>query len=257
MLAKERQNLIYEMLENNGTVESAKLAEMFNVSVETIRKDLIILEKKNAILKIHGGAIAKTKLKPKQELLVRCEENNLKKRSLALKAMEFISEGDIIGIDEGSTAIIFAEALKEKFSNLTIVTYSLDVMNILCESDNFNLVLCGGNYRKDERVFCGKQTLDTLGNMHIQKAFVFPTAISLDYGICGYDDNILQLQDKLIKSANSVYMLADSEKFEKTAFRKLCDNDERFNYITDDKINLEIKKEYEENNIKIFVGGKL
>jgi DeoR/GlpR family transcriptional regulator of sugar metabolism len=93
--------------------------------------------------------------------------------------------------------------------------------------------------------------------MHIQKAFVFPTAISLDYGICGYDDNILQLQDKLIESAKTVYMLADSEKFEKTAFRKLCDNDERFNYITDDKINLEIKKEYEENNIKIFVGGKL
>ncbi len=256
MLAKERQNLICELLKKNGSVETAKLAELFDISVETIRKDLIILEKQNMILKIHGGAIAKAELKPKKELLVRCEENNSKKRSLVLKAMEFISEGDIIGIDEGSTAIIFAEILKEKFSKLSIVTYSLDVMNILRECDGFELILCGGNYRKDERIFCGKQTLDTLGNMHIQKAFVFPTAISLDYGICGYDDNILQLQDKLIKSADTVYMLADSEKFEKNAFRKLCDNDEKFNYITDDELNLEIKKAYEEKNIKIFMGGK-
>ena len=256
MLAKERQNLICEMLKNNGTVETAKLAETFDVSVETIRKDLIILENQNAILKIHGGAIAKAKLKPKQELLVRCEENSLNKRSLVLKAMEFISEGDVIVIDEGSTAVIFAEALKEKFSSLTIVTYSLDVMNVLSECDNFELVLCGGNYRKDERVFCGKQTLETLGNMHVQKAFIFPAAISLDCGICGHDDAILQLQEQMIKSADAVYILADSVKFEKTALRKLCDNNESFTYITDGEISLKIKKAYEERNIKLYIGEK-
>ena len=256
MLAKERQNQICEILKQNGTVETAKLAELFHVSVETIRKDLIILEKQNAILKIHGGAIAKAELKPKQTLSVRCEENHLQKRALARKAMEFISEGDIIGIDEGSTAIIFAELLKETFSKLCIVTYSLDVLNILSECDGFELILCGGNYMKDEKIFYGRQTLEALEKLHIQKAFVFPSAISLDAGICGYVDQILQIQAKLIQSADAVYILADSEKFEKTAFRQLCENDNKFTYITDGELNLDIKKAYEEKNIKIFMGEK-
>lgn len=254
MLAKERQNQICEILKKSGTVETAKLADIFHVSVETIRKDLIILEKQNAIMKIHGGAIAKAALIPKQKLSERCEENHFKKISLALKATEFVSEGDIIGLDEGSTAIVFAEILKEKFSKLTVVTYSLDVMNILSECEGFEIILCGGNYMKDEQIFYGRQTLDALRSMHLQKAFVFPTAISLEFGICGYDDNILQIQNQLIQSADTVYMMADSEKFEKTAFQRLCDSDGNFIYITDDELNTDIKKAYEERNIKIYTG---
>ena len=256
MLANERQSRIYDLIRQNGSVETTKLAELFGVSIETVRKDLVALEKQSAILKIHGGAVAKSQFKQKQKLLIRCEENNDRKKELALKAMEFICEGDIIGVDEGSTAIIFAKALKERFSRLTVVTYSLDVLNILRECDGFELVLCGGTYMKEERSFYGKQTLDALGNMHVQKAFIFPTAISLEFGICGYNDNILQVQDGLIKSANEVYMLADSDKFEKTALQKLRDNDEKFNYITDNMINKEIRKKFKDNNLKLFIKEK-
>lgn len=256
MLAKERQNQIFEIIKRSGAVETAKLAELFGVSIETIRKDLILLENQNALLKIHGGAVSKAQMSPRQMLSARCEVNGPQKMKLAKKAMKFISEGDVIGIDEGSTAIVFAKLLCENFSRLTVVTYSLDVLNILSECEGFELILCGGSYMKSERIFCGREALKTLKNIRVNKAFLFPTAISIEYGICGYNDSILQIQEQLIKSAGSVYVLADSEKFEKNALKKLCDNDQEFVYITDDELKPEILKAYKENNIKILTGGE-
>ena len=70
-------------------------------------------------------------IKPKHDLIKRSTQYNAEKQQVALKAIEFISENDIIGIDSGSTAFIFAEALKEHFSSLTVITPSLDVFQII------------------------------------------------------------------------------------------------------------------------------
>lgn len=252
MLASERQRQIQMLIEKNGAGTTAEIAKILDVSIETIRKDFLIMEKADKISRVYGGAIAKVKLSPPYELTKRFEENINQKRELSLNAIEFISEGDIIGIDEGSTASIFAEVLKENFSRLTVITYSADVFNILHDHENFSLILCGGQYKKSERVFFGLQTLESLSNLHIQKAFVFPAAISLNHGIGGYQDDLLQLQKQLMKSASQIYILADSSKFEKKALLKLSDMDEKYNYITDNQLNLELQKIYKENNIRIF-----
>lgn len=254
MLVEERRDRICEIIRNTGAVETAKLAELFHVSIETIRKDLLFLEKSDKLLKTHGGAVIKGEMKPMYALTKRCEEYSREKHALATAAMELISEGDIIGIDEGSTAIAFAEVLKERFSKLTIVTHSLDVFNRLAHHKDFHMILCGGNYMKEERAFCGSQTLEALRNLHIQKAFIFPTAISLAFGICGYIDDLLQVQRQLIQSASKTYILADSSKFEKQALLKLCDINPDFFYITDDKLDADIQSIYREKHLTLYTG---
>ena len=155
MFAKERQDQILSMIKKDGAVMTSKLVEIFGVSIETIRRDFLQLEKQGQLLRVHGGAVKKGSMKPFLELKERNNEYSRQKRSLSLKATEFIKNGDIIAVDTGSTAILFAEVLKERFSNLTVVTHSLDVFNVLSDHSRFSVILCGGYHIKKENSFCG------------------------------------------------------------------------------------------------------
>jgi len=255
MLANERQNQIYDMIVKNGAVTTAALVNVFGVSVETIRRDLLAMEKQGKLSRVHGGAVEKISMKPFHDLKHRNEEYSNQKRNLSLKAAEFICEEDIIAVDSGSTAIPFAEVLKQKFTKLTVITHSLDVFNILSNHKEFTVILCGGHFLRDENSFCGLLTLKMLDTLHINKAFIFPSAVSLEYGICDYQKDLYQIQIKLIKSSEDVYILADSTKFEKKALLKLDDMSDKYKFVTDGQLSAELKQLYKENNINIYTGG--
>ena len=253
MFAKERQDKIYEIIKSRGAVTTSSLVQLFNVSIETIRRDLLEMERHGLLLRVHGGAVAIGEMKPYLNLNERNNEFTDQKRYLALKASEFISDGDIICIDTGSTAIAFSEILKGKFSDLTVITNSLDVFNILnCE---FCVILCGGHYLPSEKSFYGSLAIDMLKNLHMQKAFIFPSAVSLEYGICDYQKDLYQIQEQMMKSSDEIFILADSSKFEKKALLKLDDMKTEYRYITDCNINSELEKLYKEHKINLYIGG--
>ena len=141
----------------------------------------ISLEQQRLLKRVHGGAVTIGEMKPLFNLEKRNGEYNKQKSELSKKAAEFVREGDIIGIDTGSTAILFAEALKERFTRLTVITHCLDVFEILKDYKDFSVILCGGQYMKGENAFYGALTLDILDKLHIQKAFIFPTAVSIKF----------------------------------------------------------------------------
>ncbi|MBQ8892784.1 MAG: DeoR/GlpR transcriptional regulator [Clostridia bacterium] len=252
MLAKERQRCICELINNNGSAKSMELMELFDVSLETIRKDLLILERQGALTRVHGGAIKADRIKPFYAFQQRITENGEQKEKLAQKAVEFIAEGDVIGIDTGSTALFLAAALKERFSELTIITHSLDAFNELHGVKSFKVILCGGQFSEDERAFYGALTLNMLENLHMNKVFVFPTGISLESGLTDYQYDLLPIQKQYITSAESVYILADSSKFQKKALYRIFEMKRAFTYVTDDGLPDEIKELYKENQYNII-----
>ena len=256
MFANERQDKIYDMIQNNGAVTTAKLVDFFGVSIETIRRDLLAMEQNGRLTRVHGGAVAKSGMKPFKELKERNKEFGKQKYELSLKAAEFISNGDIIGIDSGSTAISFAKVLKERFSKLTVVTHSMDVFEMLSDHKDFSVILCGGYYLREENAFYGELTLDMLNSLHIQKTFIFPSAVSFECGIYDYQKDLYQIQKQLVKSSDEIYILADSSKFEKTALLKLDNMKPEYIYITDNSLQDEIVKLYKENDIQIYLGGQ-
>lgn len=257
MFANERQDEIYKRIKTDGAVTTAKLVKLFGVSVETIRRDLLCMEKEHLLKRVHGGAVALGRMKSFSDLACRNEENSGLKRELASVAAELVKEKDIIGIDAGSTAILFAEALKERFSELTVITYSTDVFEILGKHENFNVILCGGYFNKSENMFYGSFAIDMLSRLHMQKVFIFPTAVSLEHGICDYQSDVYQIQQQMIKSSDDIYILADSSKFEKKALLKLDDMKNEYIYVTDSSLPDELKKLYEENDIKIYMKGNV
>ena len=252
MFANERQNEIYKLIQRDGAVTAAKLVSLFGVSLETIRRDLLSMEKENLLRRVHGGAVAVGRMKLFSELRERNTENEDLKRELAKTAVSHVNEKEIIGIDSGSTAIFFAEELKKRFYELTVITHSVDVFEILGTHAEFKVILCGGYFLKSENAFYGPLTEDMISKLHIQKAFIFPTAVALEGGICDYQTDLYQVQRQMIKSSSEVFILADSSKFEKNALIKLCDMKNEYSYITDSLLSDEIKKIYKENNIKIY-----
>ena len=254
MFAKERRDEICLMLKKDHAVTTSKLVERFSVSIETIRKDLLTLEQAGQLVRVHGGAVAQNDMTPFFELKQRNQMCVEEKRSLSLRAAEFICEGDVIAVDTGSTAIMFAEALKQRFRRLTVVTWSRDVVDILCDHEDFEIILCGGYYMRKENAFYGAFTIEMLRSLHVQKAFLFPSAVSVEFGICDYESDLYQIQKQLLISSDEIYILADSSKFEKKALLKLSDINDRYYYVTDSLLSAEMETLYKENHLKIFKG---
>jgi len=254
LFANERHNIITKMLQKDGAVTTSALVKYFDVSIETIRRDLLTMEKQGLLQRVHGGAVFESKMKSFHSLDKRNEENEDLKKELAKNAADFINENDIIAVDTGSTAIFFAEELLKRFSKLTVITHSMDVLNILGGQKEFSVILCGGHFKASENCFYGSLVNDSLQRLHADKCFIFPTAISLKNGICDYTDDLMTIQKAIISISNKAFILADSSKFEKSAMLKLDDMKEEYTYITDSKLSDSILKLYKENNISI-VGG--
>ena len=255
MLADERYRIILGLIKENGSVSASQLNKKMNVSSETIRRDLYYLESKNMLRRVHGGAVAVTKMSEFKVLEKRLDENVEEKVECAKNALKLIKNGDVIFVDSGSTAIEFAEALKGRFENLTVITNSLDVYKHLGNS-GYKLIIIGGEYLAQEEANCGFFAVEMINNMHADKAFVFPSAVSLKNGVMSCEMDLYSVQCAYKNNADRVIFVADSSKFEKSGLAKICDMDIQYEFVTDSKINHEIYQMYRENNIKIVKGGK-
>jgi len=252
MLARERQNDIVKMLDRKHAVNTTELMKIFGVSVETVRRDLLELERQGILQRVHGGAVNVGEMKHFEDLPKRIEQNKVDKIELCETAAMLVEENDIISIDCGSTAICFAEALKRRISKLTVVTHSLDVFNILADKEAFQVILCAGHFMKTEKAFYGFLTLEALRHLRVQKAFLFPSAISLQGGVSDFNDELQQVQRQMIQNSNRVYFLADHEKFEKYALLKLCDINANHIFVTDEGFNQNYKQLYRDAGINII-----
>ena len=256
MLVTERYGKIMDLLNKDGAVSRVKLAEILGVTPETVRRDLCAMEKEGLLVRVHGGAVAKKDMELKSSLEKRLHENTGLKRELSEKAAEFIREGDIIGIDAGSTAAVFAEVVKEKFTRLTVITQSIDVFNTLCSYAKFSLILCGGVYKSEERCFDGALTVQMLENIHMQKAFICPSAVSNDLEIYNFYEDVYFAERQMIKSSDRVFVLADSTKYGKTAMYRLDTAKRDYTFITDGGLSDEMMSHFHDIGGKVYCGGR-
>ncbi len=252
MLATERRNIISEMISSRGAVATNDLLNTFDVSFETIRKDMLYLEKKGLLVRVHGGAVSPNRSKPSGDLKKRNLENTGLKQELAFTAAGFIREGDVIALGGGSTCIILANILKDKFKRLTVLTYSVDILSTLSNCSGFSILFCGGTYLPEENSTVGTFALEMIRQVHIQKAFISPMALSMGFGISDYREDITQIQRMLIGNSDEVFILADSSKFEKNSLIKTVDMHPGYKYITDSGLSSEIRSIYGKNKYSVY-----
>lgn len=252
MIGNLRRKAICELLEKQSAVTTVALSERLGVSIETVRKDLLKLEKDGMLERVHGGAVPKSGVRESESFEKRLSRHVGEKKESSALAAKLVENGDVIAIDTGSTAREFIEVLKAEFDKLTIVTHSRDVFESACDYKNFNVILCGGFYLKNENSFYGDFAMDMLDNIRVGKVFVFPNSLSLNNGIYDGNVNLAQMQKKLISCANEVIIVADSSKFEKTSLIKVAEMSTRYTYVTDSRLPDEVKEIYKKNDINII-----
>ena len=252
MLAIERRNAIARLVHEQGSVTLCELTALFDVSSETVRKDLLALEKDQRLVRTHGGAVRVARREALAPLRERRKDCVAQKRELCRYALRFIRNGDVIALDEGSTGAELARLIACTFTNLTIATSSLEIFNILSENPGFDLILCGGHFIRDELAFAGTLTLSLIQRLHFDKCCIFPSAVSLEWGLMDSRDDLIAVQQALIHHSDAVYVLAYSERFEQTARIQVDEMRPTYTYITDSALPEEIYTRYLDHQIQII-----
>lgn len=148
MLAIERKNEILGRLRNEKRVLVSELAEYYNVTEETIRRDLDKLEKEGYATKTYGGAILGNSTKTDLSYAVRNKANVEAKKIIANLVCDLIEDGDHLMIDHSSTCYFSVKKLKEK-KNLTVITNSVELASEICSIESWNVYMPGGQLRPE------------------------------------------------------------------------------------------------------------
>jgi DeoR/GlpR family transcriptional regulator of sugar metabolism len=178
MLREERLQIILKMLETDQRVSSVQLAEILNVSDDTIRRDLNELAENGLLKKVHGGAIPKSPSPYK--LTERINIAHEEKLVLAQKAQQFFKDGQVIILDNGSTNMEVARLMSPDLK-ATVFTTSIPIAQILCEHPNIELFLLGGKVFKDAQNTYGTEVIELLNKI---RADIFLL------GVCGMHHQI-------------------------------------------------------------------
>lgn len=252
MLAENRHREILNILKNKIIVKVRELAERFDVSLETIRRDLDFLEKKHYLKKVYGGAILLEKDISSLKFTEREKEHTNEKTEIAKLAVKYIVEKDIISMNGGTTNLEIAKELKNKFTDLTIITNSLSIANTLLGNENIKIILIGGILSHKENSLFGSVSHDIIKKFNSTKTFLSVGGIDLNNGITDFILEEIEIQKIMIENTKEVIIVADSSKFEKVSLAKIIDF-EKINFIiTDSGLNKDILDKYSKNGIRII-----
>lgn len=208
-LTADRRNQIAQILLREGSIKATEMAELFHVSTETIRKDIIYLEEAGIAEKNHGGAIAKVNAVEKT-LSEKDFLNKDEKAEIAMKAMDLIPQNATILLDAGSTTNAIARQLTMR-KGLTIFTNSVNLVNILAESDN-DIYLMGGKIRHSSKATVGGWTLEVLASLHADLAFLGSDGFKNAAGPTSMSYEEMNLKQLGVKCSDRTYVVADSSK---------------------------------------------
>lgn len=240
MFAEERYDYILKKLKETGSVTVNDVSAALSVSAETVRRDLILLETHGKLRRVFGGAVVSDRQRALETIAVRLDKNTDLKTELSRYAVRLIDEGDTVAVDSGSTANEFAKVLKANFKELTVVTHSNTVFRIL--GDKFRVILAGGEYTAYDDCFLGPLTENFLKDFHVDKAVIFPAALSPEHGIESFASGSAAIQRIFISIADQVLVLADSAKIGAHALIKATDMSDDFIYVTDSHIDPSVKR---------------
>ena len=232
MLAVERRNLILEKLQEEKKVIVSELSQEFQVSEETIRRDLEKLDKDGLAIKSYGGAVLNENTSLDMPFNVRKKNNPAGKQKIAKLVEGLIEDGDHIILDPSTTAVFIAKALKSK-ERLTVITNSIEVILELSDTSDWNIISSGGSLREGYLALVGPRAVEGLGAFNVEKAII--SCKGLDKGITDGNELFSQAKQTMLKSAKQCILAVDHTKFDRIAFSKICDVHDIHVVVTDEK----------------------
>lgn len=250
----ERHNYILETLRQQGSVSVADLAGRLKVSSVTIRKDLTLLEEKKLLYRTHGSAILINPYINDRHVNEKEKLHPEEKRIIGREAAKLITPNDSILIASGTTMHAFAREIQVK-GHLTVITAALNVTNILARSKDIDIIQLGGFVRNTSLSVVGNYAEAMLQNFSCSKLFMGVDGIDLNYGLTTTNSMEALLNQAMMKASQKTIVLADSSKFGRRGFGKICDLEAIEEIITDANIPSHVLEALQEKGIEVTIAA--
>lgn len=215
-----RQNEIYQVILEKGKAHVSELAKTFNVTTETIRKDLDRLDYLGLIIKKHGYAHILNDYN-QLPLDIKITENSLAKQEIAKKALDYINDNSFIFLDPGSTTLALAKYLPLK-KGLTIITNSLAIAQVVSDMKH-DLIFAGGKLQKKGKSMIGVFTANNIDCIQIDTAFMGCDGFLDTDGPTTFSFEEVLVKQHVIKKSHKKILLCDHSKFKKTGTYTFAD----------------------------------
>lgn len=234
MLAIERRKEILMKLQAERRVVVSELSQLYDVSEETIRRDLEKLVNDGVAIKSYGGAVINENSNLEIPFNIRKNRNVIGKQRIAEQIAKMVKDGESIMLDASSTAVYIAKALKEK-KNLTIITNSIEIIIELLDMPEWNVFSTGGLTREGSFALVGPQTDKMLKSFHVDKAIISSKGIGKDKSITDSDELHANNKLTMLESAGTRILAVDKSKFGNTAFTAIGSLDDITTVVTDEE----------------------
>lgn len=239
MIKTKRIKQIQDYVFEHQTVSLDELVDVFEVSKNTIRRDIQVLVDLGEIKKVYGGVAVN------DEALVsfndRKTRNQTQKEVIAKSAASFVADGDVIFIDSGTTTVEMIEFIKTK--NLTVITNNLNFMINALPYENLNVISTGGALERKTNSFVIFNKFDLLMSYNINKAFMASTGISLSNGVTNASPLESAIKQTAVERSSKVFLLVDHDKFDSYGLVTYCGLEE-IDYLVTNKQPAEEYQEY-------------
>ena len=244
MYAEERQQHILDRARAAGRVDVNSLAEALDVTPETVRRDLTILERHGVLRRVHGGAIPVERLGFEPGVETRTERYVAEKERIAKAALPHLPDEGTILLDAGTTTLRLAELIPRDHE-LTIVTNSLPIATMVAQHPSLSLYLLGGRVRGRTLAAVGAWVTDALSDVFVDVAFIGTNGLSVERGLTTPDQSEAAAKRAMITAARRSVVLTDHTKIGVDHFSRFADLTDIAAVITDNGLDPETAAEIE------------
>lgn len=246
-----RQAQILALAREQGRVQVDALADTYDVSVQTIRKDLNELCDRKLLQRIHGGALYPSGASnfAYDSRRVLAEEE---KRLIGTRAASLIPDNSAIILNIGTTTEQVAQALRGR-TGLMVVTNNLNVANILRGVDGIEVIVAGGIVRSADGGIVGQSAVEFIRQFRVDYAVIGASAIDLDGLILDYDYREVRVSQEIMKQARKTILVSDSMKFERRAPVRIGHLSEIDVFVTDTPLPPSLATICKENDVQVEV----
>jgi DeoR/GlpR family transcriptional regulator of sugar metabolism len=252
--ARVRLDRVVAHIGARGEVSVHALADHFKLSLMTVRRDLMQLEKAGRVTRTHGGAILSRPGVAEFTFVERGEQGLSEKQAIAAAVAALIPAGSTVALDNGTTTLAVAKAIAG-IERLTVLTCSLAIASVLYSHDTITLVLLGGSARKGSPDLVGWLTEENLKSFHVDYAIVGADGITSEGAYTTAVDLARICQAILHAGAQSV-LVADSSKVGRASFCRYAGLNEFDHVITDSGIPAAARKWLGRDTTRLTVVGK-
>lgn len=248
----ERQKQILSLLSRQGRLSVAEIVTQFSISEATARRDLETLAAQGKAQRVHGGVIALEQAPPELPILERENEQADEKARIGRAAARLVKNNETVFLGSGTTVLEIARNLRER-KNLTVITNSLPVLNMLAGNKEITVVSLGGMLRESELSFIGHITEQALVEVRADKVFMGTRGVSLEHGLT---NDYLQetLTDRaILRSGRDVIIVADHTKVNRVATVLLAPLTSMHTFVTDSRADKKFIQALKRQGVQVLM----